>query len=285
MNKLFQKSLLLIAASALSLCGCGAVASDDQVSEKAEINNVNLQSDEVTLDWYINFSWFNTKWGDNAVSKEITNKTGVNINFITPLGNEEEKLNSLIASGSLPDLITLGWWEPQVNEMIQGDMVYALNKLADEYDPYFYEVTDPQAISWYTQPDGNVYGYPCSSVTPDDVASNDNIGSNQTLLVRKDIYEAIGSPDMTTTEGFEAAVKKAYEMFPEIDGKPLIPVGAHIFDDTGNVLLTLTFRISWQFPMRRMEDSMTGTLILSTLNGSRCLEDLENRDIFLQIFS
>ena len=235
MNKLFQKSLLLIGALALSLSGCGAMENDEQASENAEINNTSKQGDEVTLDWYINFSWFNTKWGDNAVSKEITNKTGVNINFITPLGNEEEKLNSLIASGSLPDLITLGWWEPQVNEMIQGDMVYALNALADEYDPYFYEVTDPQAISWYTQPDGNVYGYPCSSVTPDDVANNDNIGSNQTFLVRKDIYEAIGSPDMTTTEGFEAAVKKAYEMFPEIDGKPLIPVGAHIFDDTGNV--------------------------------------------------
>ena len=75
--------------------------------------------------------------------------------------------------------------------MIQGKMVYALNELADEYDPYFYEVADPQAISWYTQADGNVYGYPCSSVTPDDVKNHDNIGSNQTFLVRKDIYEAI----------------------------------------------------------------------------------------------
>lgn len=196
-------------------------------------------ADTVTFDWYINYSWFNTKWGGNAVSRAITEKTGVDINFVTPQGNEEEKLNSIIAAGTLPDLITLGWWEPQVNEMIRGGMVYALNELADQYDPYFFEVADPQALSWYTQADGNVYGYPCSSVTPDDVESNDNIGSNQTFLVRKDIYEAIGSPDMTTIEGFESAVKKAAMMFPTVGGKPLISIGAHIFDDTGNVSFDL----------------------------------------------
>ena len=53
--------------------------------------------------------------------------------------------------------------------------------------------------------------------------------------MRKDIYEAIGSPDMTTPEGFSAAVKKAVEMFPEVDGKPLIPIGAHVFTNQGNV--------------------------------------------------
>ncbi len=202
---------------------------------KETVDNTPASEDSITLDWYINYSWFNTGWGSSVVSRAITENTGVNINFITPQGNEEEKLNALIESGSLPDLITLGWWEPQVNEMIQKDMVYAINQLADEYDPYFYQVCDKQAVSWYTQSDGNIYGYPCSSVTPQDVESNDNIGSNQTFLVRKDIYEAIGSPDMTTIAGFERAVRKAKQMFPEVDGKPLIPIGAHLFDDSGNV--------------------------------------------------
>jgi len=210
-----------------TLLGCGL--------ETASENDSIIDEDTVTLDWYINYSWFNTGWGSNIVSRTITENTGVNINFITPQGNEEEKLNAIIESGSMPDLITLGWWEPQVNELIQKDMVYAINELADEYDPYFYQVSDEQAVSWYTQNDGNIYGYPSSSVTPEDVENNDNIGSNQTFLVRKDIYEAIGSPDMTTIEGFENAVKKAKEMFPQVDGKPLIPIGAHLFDDSGNV--------------------------------------------------
>lgn len=189
----------------------------------------------VTFDWYVNYSWFNTEWGGNVVSDKITEETGVNIRFITPNGNEGEKLDALIAADSLPDFITLGWWEPQVNEMIDEGLVYALNELADSYDAYFHEVSDVDAVSWYTQEDGNIYGYPNSCVTPKDIETCDNIGSNQTFLVRKDIYEAIGSPDMTTPEGFRAAVEKANEMFPTVDGEPLIPVGAHVFNDQGNV--------------------------------------------------
>ena len=40
--------------------------------------------DEITLDWYVNYSWFATPWGDNLVSETITEETGVNVNFITP---------------------------------------------------------------------------------------------------------------------------------------------------------------------------------------------------------
>ena len=79
------------------------------------------------------------------------------------------------------------------------------------------------------------YFLPHSSITPQDVEQCEDLSSNQTFLVRKDIYEAIGSPDMTTPEGFCAAVKKAAEMFPEVDGEPLIPIGAHVFDNEGNV--------------------------------------------------
>lgn len=194
-----------------------------------------LAGEEITLDWYVNYSWFATPWGENLVSQTITEETGVNVNFITPIGNETEKLNALIAADSLPDIITIGWWEPQVAEVIGKDMVYPLNELADEYDPYFWEVTNPVAVNWYTQEDGNIYAYPNSSVTPQDVEENELLTSNETFLVRKDIYETIGSPDMTTPEGFAAAVKAAAEMFPEVEGGALIPVGAHVFDNEGNV--------------------------------------------------
>ncbi len=189
----------------------------------------------VTLKWYINFSWFATPWGENLVSKTITEETGVNIDFVTPIGNETEKLNALISADSLPDLITLGWWEPQVNEMVNGGMVYALNELADAYDPYFWEVSDAAVVRWYTREDGNIYEYPNSSITPRDIEEDEGLGGNQTFLVRKDIYEAIGSPDMTTPEGFAAAVKEAARLFPEVEGGALIPIGAHVFDNEGNV--------------------------------------------------
>jgi putative aldouronate transport system substrate-binding protein len=187
------------------------------------------------FDWYLNFSWFPNKWGVDATSQYVTKKTGVNINFIVPAGNENEKLNTMIASGKLPDFITLGWWEDAVKKMIEGKMVLPLNQLADQYDPYFFKVGDPAKLAWYKQPDGNLYGYPNASSSSEDYKKyGQNFVSNQTFLVRKDMYEAIGKPDMRTPEGFLNALKAAKEKFPDVNGQPMIPFGAHEFTDVGN---------------------------------------------------
>lgn len=189
----------------------------------------------ITFDWYLNFAWFANKWGVDPTSQYVTKKTGVNVNFIVPAGNENEKLNTMIASGKLPDFITLGFWEDAIKKMVEGEMVLPLNKLAEEYDPYFFKVSDKDKLGWYTQPDGNVYGYPNSSSSPADYEKyGDTYVSNQTFVVRKDIYEAIGSPDMRTPEGFLAALKAAQEKFPEVNGQPLIPLGLHEFTENGN---------------------------------------------------
>ncbi len=187
----------------------------------------------ITLDWYINFNWFGTPWDTRLFPATVTKETGVSINFISPAGNADDKLNSLIVSDELPDLITLDWTAGQIREMIDGDMLYPLDELAKEYDPYFFEVAVPSRLNWYTQPDGHVYGYPNSSYTPEDYEKYDTLTANYSFLVRKDMYEAIGSPDMTTPEGFVAAIKKAKEMFPDVNGQPIIPLGSHPFGTTG----------------------------------------------------
>ena len=224
-----RKGVIRIAMIALCMAVFGGCGKQEQTVTD------NGGKEPVTLDWYVNYSWFVTGWGENLVSRTITEETGVSVNFITPRGNEQEKLNALISSDSLPDLITLGWWEPQVTEMIDKNMVYPLNELADTYDMLFYEVTDPDVRNWYTRDDGNIYCYPNSSYTPSDLEEHDNIPMNQTFLVRKDIYEALGKPDMTTPEGFYDAVVRAKELYPEVNGEPLIPIGSHVFDDMGCV--------------------------------------------------
>lgn len=236
-KRIISASIVLGAFLLLTACGKDTgnlQANQGKTQSTEELVWQQFADEQITFDWYINYSWFNQAWGENVVSQKITEETGISINFITPSGNESEKMNALIASDSLPDFITLGWWEAQVSEMIEGDMVYALNELADTYDTYFWDVSNPDVIKWYTKQDGNIYCYPNSSCTPEDVKAQ-KIGSNQTFLVRKDIYEAIGSPDMSTPEGFKGAVRKAAQMFPDVDGEPLIPIGAHVFNEQGNV--------------------------------------------------
>lgn len=229
----------IILILAIGLVACGGGNSRSAVGTDLSPDQPGWQADTspVSLEWYIHFSWFPAQWGEgDALSAHITEKTGVDIDFIVPAGNEAEKLNTLIAGDQLPDLITLGWWEGQINEMIDGELVHPLNELAEQYDPYFFTVAVPARLGWYTQEDGNVYGYPNASFTPQDY-ENFDLPSNQTFLVRKDMYEAIGSPSMRTAEDFLNALRKAREMFPETNGQPLIPFGMHEFGDTGNYSL------------------------------------------------
>ncbi len=228
MKNLFKRIGAVVLALALLVpAGISALA------ETAVDPGWQKDTSPITLDWYINFNWFGTPWDQRLFPATVTKETGVSINFISPAGNADDKLNSLIVSDELPDLITLDWTAGQIREMIDGGMLYSLDELANEYDPYFFQVAVPSRLSWYTQADGHVYGYPNASYTPEDYEKYDTLTSNNTFLVRKDMYEAIGSPDMTTPDGFVAAIKKAKEMFPEVNGQPLLPLGCHPFTNVG----------------------------------------------------
>lgn len=247
------KWLSSLAALALTvgLTACGGGADNNGNSAKsgndlstpsndAQVVNADepgwkSSTEPITFDWYLNYSWFGDKWGVDKTTQYITKKTGVNINFIVPAGNENEKLNTMIASNNLPDLITLDWNSDAIDKMIKGGLVLPLNELADQYDPYFFKVADPDKLKWYTEKDGNVYGYPNQSSSPSNFKEyGDNFTSSNTFLVRKDMYEAIGKPDMRTPEGFLKALKVAKEKFPEVNGQPLIPFGTQEFTDIGN---------------------------------------------------
>lgn len=210
-------------------------SSSGSASPAADEPGWKSDTSPIKFDWYLNFAWFPNKWGVDPTSQYVTKKTGVDINFIVPAGNENEKLNAMIASGDLPDFITLGWWEEGVKKMVEGGLVESLTDLATEYDPYFFKVADPAKLSWYAQPDGKTYVYPNASSSPKDFQKyGTQFASNQTFAVRKDIYEAIGKPDMRTPEGFLNALKMAKEKFPQVNGQPLIPIGFHEFGDVGN---------------------------------------------------
>ena len=233
---------LTLIAALLALSACRAKGTEETLEsqEAHETQDMSIPAwqryanEEITLDWYVHFSWFSTTWGNDVVAQKITEETGVRVNFVPFVGDEVEKLASLVSSNALPDIITIGFWEPQVEELILGDYIYPLNELADEYDLYFWEVAQPQRIAWYTRSDGSIFAYPNSSYTPKDYENNDKIGSNQSFLVRADIYEAIGSPNMSTPEGFKNAIRDAFEYMPTVDGKPLLAIGLSEFNTGGN---------------------------------------------------
>jgi len=228
--------LCLLAASMVFAGGSGDASVAGTKPGTGSTPGWKLNKDTpIEFDWYVHFSWFARHWGDSLVSKYITQKTGVDINYIVPAGNEAEKLNAMIAGDALPDFITLGWWEGQVPMMIDAGLVYPLDELATRFDPYFFNVVNNDKIGWYRQADGHVYGYPNASYTPADYEKfKGKLSSTESFLVRGDMYEALGRPDMTTPEGFLKALRDAKKKFPTVNGAPLIPFGTNEFGDIGN---------------------------------------------------
>ena len=218
------KAVTAVIAILAMLSGC--------VSDKKTPQESTDPNGPITFDWYVNESWFNVKWGQDSTSKYITEKTGVSLNLITPAGNANEKLTTMIASRDFPDFISLGQWEESYIQLRDGGFALPLNKLADQYDTTFYDNTYKSTLDWYTHTDGNVYGYPNCNM-PLEAKDEMEMDSLQTFLVRKDIYEALGEPNMRTPEGFLDALQRAKEMFPTENGQPLIPLMSYPFDNDG----------------------------------------------------
>jgi putative aldouronate transport system substrate-binding protein len=141
----------------------------------------------------------------------------------------------------MPDIITIDGVDPLVKDAAK--FALALDTLAEQYDPYFIQTAaKKQVLSFFTESDGHIYGYPNFSTTTQDYDAGLVYG-NQGFLVREDIYNALGKPDMTTPAGFLTAMRAAADL-GAVDGQgsAVIPFGMPDFggaDSTGIFTNTL----------------------------------------------
>ncbi len=194
-----------------------------------------LDTSPVELSWFVGASWYGHSWGDSLSSKYVTEKTGVNVKLEVPSGDANEHITLMMTSGKLPDLISMGSWETAVKKLWEGDHVYALNELAEQYDPYFFKVAGDGTLKWYRQDNGNTYGVPNDSYSPNLMHETGMTAANQTFLVRKDLYEDMGRPDLSTPEGFLNALQMLKDNYAQYKGQPISPFFAQ-----GNVPYGMT---------------------------------------------
>ncbi|NUU76752.1 extracellular solute-binding protein [Paenibacillus xylanilyticus] len=189
------------------------------------------KKEEVTdLTWYVNADWWNTDFGKDIVTKKIKEDLNINIKFIT---GDDTKLNTFFAGGDMPDLLTVF---DSNSPVVQKAATWALplNDLAEKYDPYFNKVAAADTLNWFQLADGKTYGYPNYSNTQADYDSG-NIPAKTAFIIRKDVYEALGSPVIGTPEEFQNVMKQIKEKFPT-----LIPFGFNsIGEGTGSLGDTL----------------------------------------------
>jgi putative aldouronate transport system substrate-binding protein len=181
------------------------------------------RTERVTLRWFVQADWWDTRWGDDIITRTIEEWLNIDVEFVT---GDEETLNLLFASGDLPDIMTIFDANSQA---VQGAATWALplNELATTYDPYFFNVASPDTLGWFRLDDGNTYGYANYSNTFYDYENN-TIPASDAFLIREDVYEAIGEMPMETPEEFLAALDAIADQFPD-----LMPLGGVGGADSG----------------------------------------------------
>lgn len=254
-HKSVKRSLTLLTTAilSLSLAACSGNSANNESAptaappadataapqEEAKLNPDEpawkLDTSPIDLTWFVGANWYAHSWGESLTSKYVTEKTGVNVKLEVPSGEANEHITLMMTSGQLPDLISMGSWETAVKKLWEGDHVFALNELADQYDPYFYKVAGDGTLKWYRQENGNTYGVPNDSYSPNLMHETGMTAANQTFLVRKDLYEEMGSPDLSTPEGFLGALQLLKDKYPEYKGQPMSPFFAQ-----GNVPYGMT---------------------------------------------
>lgn len=216
---------------------CGALACTLLVSgmtgckkEKTSGNVADSKwkaADGIEIDWFINLSYWDKDpemWDTAENLKKIVEITGVKPNVSIPTGSGLEKVNLMMATGDMPDMMTFETGENQINQMVKNNAIYTLDELMEKYCP---EMKDeiPDTVRTYGAQaiDGKLYGLPSWLKSDWQVEQLDD-SNKSSFMVRSDIYEEMGSPDMTTLDGFYNALVAFKEKYPTINGKKTIPL-------------------------------------------------------------
>ncbi len=206
--------------------------------------------------------------GIEPVSKKWTEETGVTIDFSYAVDDTHTKLNMMIASGDYPDILICQTSYDMLQDLVKNDVVIAYNKVEEEFAPGFVERNMSANTILSVREDfatTDVYALPVYSYKVEDMSRTDIASCMTGSMVLKNVYEAIGSPDMTTVDGFLNALRKVKETYPDMipfqasrnsskdgDGNPrCIGKLMGFFDLFGNYYFddaTQTYKKYWNSP-------------------------------------
>lgn len=238
-RKSIRRLLCIVLTGAMLLAGCGsseaggnkesapAAAGETAAAEGTAADTVNGGTAEVSgkgpiVDEKVTYTLacqLSPNWGNPAEGEfwqKLEEETNVHIEWVTYLETEaDEKFKLLMASGDYPDgfIGALGGSDNDIVTYGSEGIYIPLNDLIDQYCPNFKRRVSeeyPDLMKMITCADGNIYGMPSVLYNPD-------IYNN--TFINKKWLDAVGADVPTTTDEFEAVLKKFKEEDPNGNGE------------------------------------------------------------------
>lgn len=260
MKKTMKKALALTlsAAVAFGLAACGSSGSGSASTENSAVESSagNAQTEagtestaEVASGENVDVYWFSdvTGWGPdgwNGVDTSplmdvIQEKLGITFTIEQPPTDADTKLGLMIASGDLPDLISITD-EDTIKLLIDSGKVYTLTELLEQYDPESHLLSDfPEDIKEaITRQYGDWWFYPSHMSSKDNMAlyppsdtyvKNMNYGENTAIMFNQTMMDELGltQEDVQTEEALLETLEIVKNSGYTVDGQSIYPVMLH----------------------------------------------------------
>ena len=212
-------TLVLALAMLLSTASIGFAEVTDEWLENKNPKSWEADKSPVELEIFVNYSWYGSSWDDDA-ARRVTDETGVSLKISKPVADDNQKLMLMISSGEIPDYVCMDMNCPLYDTLIESGLVADLDTLADQYAPELRMNADEEVFNNYRWQDGKTYAFTTAieGKKYQEWAKEYNalVGSNQPIwTIRKDYYDEIGRPDMTTPDAFIEALEKIKAAHPE----------------------------------------------------------------------
>lgn len=246
MKRKYVKSFLAAALAgvmALGLVACGSDSTDSSKTGSSTGSSTAGGTDE--LYWFSDVSGWgpstaNWKTEESPATEYIEENFGLTLNVEQPPTDASTKLGLMIASGDLPDLMSITDSD-MYKQLVSAGKVWDMKTFLETYDPDSHLLKDfPEDIKqalvdtygdWYSYPSHMESADNRETFVPDDQVWVDVVekGDNSCIMLNKDIMDAVGitEDDVKTEEGFYAACEKVKTSGYTVEGQSVLPVVLH----------------------------------------------------------
>ncbi|MBJ9990313.1 extracellular solute-binding protein [Paenibacillus sp. S28] len=215
-------ALVFLCTTATALAGCsggGGEKTTDGAALKAESKTetkegrgsasepFQLGSAPVDFTFYGHYDWYTMPtWGGDVASKWIQDNKKVNVTAINSGGNAAQKLNTMIASKELPDVI---WMErgADVERLRAAGMLVPYDDYLDKY-PNLKKWAGDSTLNMLRSSDGKLYQFPNWYTSQP--------AGNAGYLMNSKVYKELGSPKLETTDDLYNYLKSVKAKYPNM---------------------------------------------------------------------
>ena len=178
-----------------------------------------MAEEVVELDVFYDFSWLPQSYANNEsrVYKACEEATGIRMNVTLAKTGDGEQINLMMTSGDLPDIVCVDYAKPIFAALRESNEVLDLMPLMEQYAPEFKERMGEGYWNFYKSDAGVNNYYANCAFSPSVIDKYVAFASwCEVMAVRKDIYEAMGSPDLSTPEALLEHLRAVREAYPDV---------------------------------------------------------------------